>query len=184
MKKEYKSSIVRSLIYIFEIILIVGGITYFSLITFPVTGIGIIERFIVILTFYQLLIYSFFKMYDAAKKDSLYTLKNYCKIALLAINKDDGKNNLINHYFEIIKRQIDLITNDSVINTSEVLDNYKRLIIDLENLNTFDIELLILNVEHSINMVDLEFNQSIFLRTILRMPNQSVKDYKKEHDIK
>ena len=91
MKNEYILSIKRSLIYIFEIILVIGGITYFSLIISPITGIGIVERFIVILTFYQLLIYSFFKLYDAAKKDSLYTLKNYCEIALLAIGNDDGK---------------------------------------------------------------------------------------------
>lgn len=184
MKREYNSSIRRSLIYIFEIILIVGSVTYFSLIIFPVMGIGIVERFILILTFYQLLIYSFFKFYDAAKKDSLYALKNYCEIALLAINNDDGNNYLIDHYFEIIKRQVNLITMEEVINTEEVLDNYKRLIIALDKMDAFAIKLIILDVEHSINMVDLEFNQSVFLRTILRLPNQSVEDYKKEHNIK
>lgn len=184
MKNEYILSIKRSLIYIFEIILVIGGITYFSLIISPITGIGIVERFIVILTFYQLLIYSFFKLYDVAKKDSLYTLKNYCEIALLAIGNDDGKNNSIDHYFEIIKRQVDLITKSGVINTEEVLYNYKRLIFDLDKLDTFDIKLILLNVEHSINMTDLEFNQSIFLRTILRLPNQSVEKYKKEHNLK
>jgi len=182
MKREYKSSIFRSLIYVLEILIVVGGITFLSLIYFPVSGFDIVERFIVFLTIYQLSIYSFIKLYDAAKKDSLNTLRNYCEIALLAIKNDDYGNNVTNHYFQIISRQIQVITGENVLNTEEVLQYYKQLLNALDKKDSFSIELIILNINHSINMADLEFNQSLFIRLMFSLPNSSVENYKNEHN--
>ena len=132
---------------------------------------------------YQLFVYATLKLYDDAQKDSLNTVRTYYEHALIYFELLNYNPKGAEIYKNTIKRHINLISNESFLNTDEVLGFYDTLNKCLDENNWLTVKSNLISINHIINHLDLEFMHSIFLRVYKSRIPKVGKEYMKEHNI-
>lgn len=168
----------QSLLYLIEIGIIIVVFNYILSYFFPVeSSFDYFTRSLGIYTVYQLFVYSTLKLAADAQKDAYSTLKSMNETALLIIKyygNDYAKYFILSL---MLKNHINLQLDDSVFNMDEVKNEYKQLIENIDNKNTFSIEHSIICINHHLTLIDQEFQLSFLLRAIKNSLPKHAKQY-------
>ena len=176
--KKIKPYIFQSLIYLFEVFLIIFILNCIIAYFFPIKDFfDFFSRSLGIYSVYQLLIYSTLKLANDAQKDAYSTLKVMNENALLLIEvygNDYAKYFILSI---ILKNHINLQLHDSVFNMEGVQEKYIKLIKDIDTKNIFSIRFEINSINHKLALLDQEFLLSIFLRLLKTSLPAHAKEY-------
>lgn len=167
INKQTNNIIYQISIFILEIIFVIGILTKISLILFPLENLfswELIERIIGLYTVYQIFIFSTLNQIDDSEKDSYNSLKALCEESLIYLNLPkeirDKNDKFKNHLREAIEAQ----KSPSAMNSEEVLEEYDKLLNNINAENIENIKINIINYNHWLYHLDLKFRTSLFLR--------------------
>ncbi|MBR2012835.1 MAG: hypothetical protein IJ995_01280 [Clostridia bacterium] len=156
-------TIFQILLYLFEIIFIVGLCTYISFIIHPTSNseqfISILERFALFYGFYQIVVFVVFNNINDIQADEYLALHTACEHALLACKYNDEKSKDL-----LIKTIENKQLSSATFNDVSVRMCYVDLITCIKENNIPAMESLKITSNHNYEMSNLQWRFSILLR--------------------
>lgn len=163
MKKEFilSKTLTQTFLYLIEVLGISILFAYLSTLSKNTdTTYDFIERCIDCYTIYQILVIIILTNLNDIQKDSLLAYITNLKKCLLYIEtkQDYIKNDILNN--------IDYQLKNDTFNTNEIINAYKHINKNIDNLNKKKIEMEIINAEHCYELNSLNWKFSFLLRIL------------------